>query len=156
MKLKIGDKVPEFSVKDQNGKVITNEKFEGKKWVLYFYPKEMTPGCTVQACNIRDNYESLTKLGIEIYGVSMDIESRHKKFIEKYNLPFPLIVDTDKKLIETFGVWGSKKFLGRTYDGIHRNTFVMNENNIIIGLIEKPKVKNHTSEILEIYNNCAI
>ena len=156
MKLKIGDKVPEFSVKDQNGKVITNEKFEGKKWVLYFYPKDMTPGCTVQACNIRDNYESLTKLGIEIYGVSMDIESRHKKFIEKYNLPFPLIVDTDKKLIETFGVWGSKKFLGRTYDGIHRNTFVMNENNIIIGLIEKPKVKNHTSEILEIYNNCAI
>lgn len=152
MKLKVNDKVPSFLTKDQEGNEISSQTLKGKKWVLYFYPKDMTPGCINQACNIRDHYEDLKKQGIQIFGVSMDTEKRHQRFVEKYKLPFPLIVDTEKKLIEAFGVWGPKKFMGRTYDGIHRNTFIMNEENTIIGLIEKPKVKDHAREILEFYN----
>lgn len=152
MKLKVNDKVPSFLTKDQEGNEISSQTLKGKKWVLYFYPKDMTPGCINQACNIRDNYEDLKKQGIQIFGVSMDTEKRHQRFVEKYKLPFPLIVDCEKKLIEAFGVWGPKKFMGRTYDGIHRNTFIMNEENTIIGLIEKPKVKDHAREILEFYN----
>lgn len=152
MKLKVNDKVPSFLTKDQEGNEISSQTLKGKKWVLYFYPKDMTPGCINQACNIRDNYEDLKKQGIQIFGVSMDSEKRHQRFVEKYKLPFPLIVDSEKKLIEAFGVWGPKKFMGRTYDGIHRNTFIMNEENTIIGLIEKPKVKDHAREILEFYN----
>lgn len=152
MKLKVNDKVPSFVTKDQEGHEISSQTLKGKKWVLYFYPKDMTPGCINQACNIRDHYEDLKKQGIQIFGVSMDSEKRHQRFVEKYKLPFPLIVDSEKKLIEAFGVWGPKKFMGRTYDGIHRNTFIMNEENTIIGLIEKPKVKDHAREILEFYN----
>jgi thioredoxin-dependent peroxiredoxin len=153
MKLKINDLTPDFKAKDQNGNEISSKNLMGSKWVLYFYPKDMTPGCTQQACNIRDNYNELKNESISIFGVSMDTESKHQRFIEKYSLPFPLIVDTEKELISAFGVWGPKKFLGKTYDGIHRTTFVFNEKNTLIGVIEKPKVKDHTREILEIYKN---
>jgi peroxiredoxin Q/BCP len=151
--LKVGDFSPSFQAKDQNGNEINSEQFKGKKWVIYFYPKDLTPGCTTQACNIRDNYKLLQESGISIIGVSMDNENLHKRFIEKFDLPFPLIADTDKKVIETFGVWGTKKFMGKVYDGIHRTTFLINEENKIVGIIEKPNTKNHSQEILELFKN---
>jgi thioredoxin-dependent peroxiredoxin len=149
--LKIGDFAPSFIGKNQNGEEINSDQFKGKKWVIYFYPKDLTPGCTTQACNIRDNYSLLKEKGIFIIGVSMDNEKLHQRFIEKFDLPFPLIADTDKKIIEAFGVWGTKKFMGKVYDGIHRTTFLINENNEIIGIIEKPNTKHHSKEILEIF-----
>ncbi|TXI86296.1 MAG: thioredoxin-dependent thiol peroxidase [Crocinitomicaceae bacterium] len=151
--LKINDTAPSFAGKDESGKLIQSSDFEGKKYALYFYPKDNTPGCTVQACNLRDNYAALTAEGIAIIGVSMDSEVAHQKFIAKYELPFPLIADTDKQIIESFGVWGPKKFMGKEYDGIHRTTFVMDEENKIRGIISKPKTKDHAAEILEIFNS---
>jgi peroxiredoxin Q/BCP len=151
--LKVNDKAPNFVGLDQQGKTIQTADFAGKKYAVYFYPKDNTPGCTVQACNLRDNYDALSTAGISIIGVSMDTEVSHLKFISKFELPFPLIADTDKKVIETFQVWGPKKFMGKDYDGIHRTTFVMDENNVIQGIISKPKTKEHASEILEIFNN---
>ena len=133
------------------GKTIQTADFAGKKYAVYFYPKDNTPGCTVQACNLRDNYDALAAAGISIIGVSMDSEVSHQKFISKFELPFPLIADTDKKVIEAFQVWGPKKFMGKEYDGIHRTTFVMDENNVIQGIISKPKTKDHAIEILEIF-----
>ena len=150
--LKVNDKAPNFVVLDQQGKTIQTADFAGKKYAVYFYPKDNTPGCTVQACNLRDNYDALAAAGISIIGVSMDSEVSHQKFISKFDLPFPLIADTDKKVIEAFQVWGPKKFMGKEYDGIHRTTFVMDENNVIQGIISKPKTKDHASEILEIFN----
>jgi len=150
--LKVNDKAPNFAVLDQQGKTIQTADFAGKKYAVYFYPKDNTPGCTVQACNLRDNYDALAAAGISIIGVSMDSEVSHQKFISKFELPFPLIADTDKKVIEAFQVWGPKKFMGKDYDGIHRTTFVMDENNVIQGIISKPKTKEHASEILEIFN----
>jgi peroxiredoxin Q/BCP len=126
--------------------------FKGKKLAIYFYPKDNTPGCTVQACNLRDNYKLLSDNGIQILGVSADSIASHQKFIDKFALPFPLIADEDKKVIETFGVWGPKKFMGKEYDGIHRTTFVINEDQQIVGILEKPKTKAHAEEILEIFN----
>jgi peroxiredoxin Q/BCP len=150
--LKVNDKAPNFAGLDQQGKTIQTADFAGKKYAVYFYPKDNTPGCTVQACNLRDNYNALASAGISIIGVSMDSEVSHQKFISKFELPFPLIADTDKKVIEAFQVWGPKKFMGKEYDGIHRTTFVMDENNVIQGIISKPKTKDHASEILEIFN----
>jgi len=150
--LKVNDKAPNFAGLDQQGKTIQTADFAGKKYAVYFYPKDNTPGCTVQACNLRDNYDALAAAGISIIGVSMDSEVSHQKFISKFELPFPLIADTDKKVIEAFQVWGPKKFMGKDYDGIHRTTFVMDENNVIQGIISKPKTKEHASEILEIFN----
>lgn len=150
--LKVNDKAPNFAGLDQQGKTIQTADFAGKKYAVYFYPKDNTPGCTVQACNLRDNYDALVAAGISIIGVSMDSEVSHQKFISKFELPFPLIADTDKKVIEAFQVWGPKKFMGKEYDGIHRTTFVMDENNVIQGIISKPKTKDHASEILEIFN----
>ena len=147
--LKIGDKAPEFSGVNQNGEEIKLNNFKGKKLVIYFYPKDMTPGCTVQACNLRDNYEELQKKGYEILGVSADSEKRHTSFIKNFDLPFDLIADTDKSIINAFGIWGPKKFMGRTFDGIHRKTFVIDEAGIIENIIEKVKTKNHTAQILE-------
>jgi len=147
--LKIGDKAPEFSGVNQNGEEIKLNNFKGKKLVIYFYPKDMTPGCTVQACNLRDNYEELQKKGYEIIGVSADSEKRHTTFIKNFDLPFDLIADTDKSIINAFGIWGPKKFMGRTFDGIHRKTFVIDEAGIIENIIEKVKTKNHTAQILE-------
>lgn len=148
----VKDQAPNFVGVDQQGKTIQTADFAGKKYAVYFYPKDNTPGCTVQACNLRDNYDALAKAGISIIGVSMDSEVSHQKFIDKFDLPFPLIADTDKKVIEAFQVWGPKKFMGKEYDGIHRTTFIMDEKNVIQGIISKPKTKDHASEILEIFN----
>lgn len=150
MQLKIGNKAPDFSGKDQNGKTIQLSDYNGKKVAIYFYPKDNTPGCTVQACNLRDNDAALTKAGIQIIGVSADSSASHVKFIDKFSLPFPLIADEDKTIIQQFGVWGPKKFMGKEYDGIHRTTFIIDENKTIIGIIEKPKTKEHAEEILSL------
>jgi len=151
-KINEGEKAPSFEGKDQNGKTIKLEGFKGKKVVLYFYPKDDTPGCTAEACNLRDNYKSLMDKGIQIIGVSADTEAKHQKFIEKYSLPFPLIADTEKEVIEAFGVWGEKKFMGKVYDGIHRVTYVIDEEGIVIKRFDKVKTKEHTKQILEALN----
>ena len=149
--LKVGDLAPIFSAKDQDGNTIDSIKYNGKKWVIYFYPKDQTPGCIAQACNIRDNYSLLLNEGISIIGVSADNQKSHLNFIEKQQIPFPLIADEDKKVIEAFGVWGEKKFMGKIYDGIHRTTFLINEEGIIVGIIDKPNTKAHAEEILELF-----
>jgi peroxiredoxin Q/BCP len=149
--LKVGDKAPQFEAKDQNGKIISSSEFEGKNWVIYFYPKDQTPGCIAQACNIRDNYTVLMQKGIQIIGVSADSAKSHLNFIEKQNIPFPLIADEEKEVIRAFGVWGEKKFMGKIYDGIHRTTFMINREGVIIGILDKPKTKAHAEEILEFY-----
>ena len=151
--LKIGDKAPNFAALDENGKEISLKDYNGKKLVIYFYPKDMTPGCTTQSCNLRDNYALLQENGFEILGVSADDEKRHLKFIDKYDLPFSLIADVDKKMINDFGVWGEKKFMGKVYDGIHRTTFVIDEEGTIINVIEKVKTKAHAEQILEELKN---
>jgi peroxiredoxin Q/BCP len=148
-KLKIGDTIPAFVSEDQNGNQIDSKNLVGKKLVVYFYPKDNTPGCTAQACNIRDNYEQLLAYNIQIIGISADSLKSHQSFTTKYELPFPLLLDEDKKVIEAFGVWGTKKFMGKVYDGIHRTTFLFNEEGKVVSVIEKPNTKNHTEEILK-------
>ena len=147
-KLKEGDKAPEFKGKDQNGNTVSLSDFKGSKLVLYFYPKDSTPGCTSQACNLRDNYEILLEKGYKVVGVSADSEKSHQKFIEKYNLPFPLIADTEKEIIQAYGVWAPKKFMGKEFLGIVRTTFVINEEGIIEEIIGKVKTKDHTAQII--------
>jgi peroxiredoxin Q/BCP len=147
--IKEGDKAPNFKGKDQNGKVVSLKDFTGKKLVIYFYPKDNTPGCTVEACNLRDNYSRLKKKGYEILGVSADDETKHLKFIEKFDLPFSLIADVDLKVIKAFDVWGEKKFIGKTYDGINRTTFVIDAKGKIERVITSVDTKNHTEQILE-------
>jgi len=147
--LKEGDKAPAFSGKDQDGNTISLANFSGKKLILYFYPKDDTPGCTAEACNLRDNYEALLEQGFAVAGVSADTEAKHRKFIDKYELPFPLIADVDKEIIEAFGVWGPKKFMGKTYDGIHRVTFVIDGEGTIEKVFTKVKTKDHTAQILD-------
>lgn len=150
-KLKIGDKAPDFKGLNQNGEQVALSDYKGKKLVIYFYPKDLTPGCTAQACNLKENYDELKQKGFEILGVSADNEARHLKFIEKYELPFALLADTDHEVIKSFGVWGPKKFMGKEYEGIIRTTFVIDENGIIEHIIEKVKTKNHTEQILELF-----
>ena len=147
--LKIGDSAPVINSVDQNGDSITLEQFKGSKVVLYFYPKDMTPGCTIQSCNLRDNYQLLLDKGYVVLGCSADSPERHQKFIAKYDLPFPLISDESKEVLNAYGVCGPKKFMGKEYDGIHRTTFVIDENGIIKDIITKVKTKAHTSQILE-------
>jgi peroxiredoxin Q/BCP len=147
-KLKVGDKAPNFNSIDEQGNSISLSDYKGKKLVLFFYPKASTPGCTVEACNLRDNYERFQSLGYEILGVSADSEKHQSNFKNKYNFPYPLLADEDKSVIKAFGVWGEKKFMGRTYDGIHRTTFVINEEGILEDIILKVKTKNHTIQIL--------
>ena len=147
-KLKIGDTAPEINSVDQNNEPITLEQFKGKKVVLYFYPKDMTPGCTVQSCNLRDNYKELLAKGYVVLGCSADSPARHVKFIEKYDLPFSLISDEEKKVVEDYGVWALKKFMGKEYMGINRTTFIIDEKGIIEDIIEKVNTKEHTSQIL--------
>jgi peroxiredoxin Q/BCP len=144
----VGDLAPEINSIDQNGELITLKQFKGKKIVLYFYPKDMTPGCTIQSCNLRDNYQKLLDNGYVVLGCSADSSARHLKFIAKHDLPFPLISDENKEVLNAYGVWGLKKFMGREYDGIHRTTFVINENGIIEDIISKVKTKEHSSQIL--------
>lgn len=145
--LKIGDQAPELDIKDQNGKVHKIVDYQGKKIILYFYPKDMTPGCTTQSCDLRDNYESLKADGFEVIGVSADDEKRHQKFIEKHSLPFNLLADVDRDLLNRYGVWGEKKFMGKIYDGIHRTTFIIDEKGMIENIIKKVKTKIHTEQI---------
>ncbi len=151
--LNVGDQAPEFTSIDQNGKSVSLNEFTGKKVVIYFYPKDNTPGCTAQACNIRDNYEVIQNEGIVILGVSADTEKKHQSFIEKFDLPFSLLADTERELLNLYGVWGEKKFMGKIYDGIHRTTFILNGEHKILAIIEKPKTKDHTREILEVYKS---
>jgi peroxiredoxin Q/BCP len=146
--LNIGDKAPEFNAIDQDGKEINLSQYAGKKVILYFYPKDNTPGCTAEACDLRDNYDHLTNNGFDVIGVSTDSEKSHQKFIEKYNLPFRLIADTDKKVSEAFGVYGLKKFMGKEYMGINRTTFVIDENGMIENVVEKVDTKNHTAQLV--------
>ena len=146
--LKTGDKAPKINSIDQNGEVITLDQFKGKKIVLYFYPKDMTPGCTVQSCNLRDNYQMLLDKGYVVLGCSADSQEKHIKFIEKYDLPFPLISDESKEVLNSYGVWGPKKFMGKEYDGINRTTFVIDEKGLIEDIITKVKTKDHTSQII--------
>lgn len=152
MALNIGDKIPSLLGFDENGNEIKSADYKGKKLVIYFYPKDNTPGCTAQACSLRDNYEEFLKNGYAILGVSADSADSHKNFIAKHNLPFPLIADVDKELIKTFGVWQEKKNFGKTYMGIVRTTFVIDEEGTIKEKIEGRKVdtKNHSSQILEL------
>ena len=147
--LKVGDKAPDFKVNDEDGNSISSKDYKGKKWVVFFYPKANTPGCTAEACNLRDNYKELQKEGYELLGVSADSEKRQKNFREKYNFPFPLLADEDKEVINAFGVWGPKKFMGREFDGIHRKTFIIDENGIITRVIDKVKTKDHAAQILD-------
>tara|TARA_R110000868_G_scaffold135296_1_gene347800 strand:+ start:28 stop:477 length:450 start_codon:yes stop_codon:yes gene_type:complete len=146
--LKIGDKVPAFSSKDQDGNVVNLSDYLGKKLIVFFYPKASTPGCTAEACNLRDNYKELQAQGYELLGVSADSEKRQANFKDKYKFPFPLLADEDHIVINTFGVWGSKKFMGRVYDGIHRMTFVIDEKGIVSNVIEKVKTKDHAAQLL--------
>ncbi len=147
-KLKPGDKSPDFKGKDQDGNIISLDDFKGHKLVLYFYPKDSTPGCTSQACNLRDNYDWLLEKGYRVIGVSADSEKSHKKFIEKHNLPFPLIADTEKEVLKAYDVWGPKKFMGREFLGINRTTFVIDEEGVISEVISKVKTKDHTAQIV--------
>jgi peroxiredoxin Q/BCP len=146
--LKPGDNAPVFSGIDQDGNNINLNDFKGKKVVLYFYPKDSTPGCTAQACDLRDNYDNLLSKGYVVIGVSADNQKSHQKFIEKYSLPFPLIADVEKEIIKAYGVWGPKKFMGKTYDGIHRTTFVISDDGKIEEIIDKVQTKDHTKQIL--------
>jgi peroxiredoxin Q/BCP len=150
--LKEGDKAPVFKGKDQSGKELTLTDLKGKKVILYFYPKDMTPGCTAQACNLRDNYDALLKKGYAVVGVSVDGEKSHQKFAEKYDLPFPLLADDNKEIVTQYGVFGEKQMMGKTYDGVYRTTFLINENGVIDKIIKKPDTKNHTEEILKIWS----
>jgi len=147
--LKEGDKAPAFQAKDQNGKKVSLSEFKGKKVVLYFYPEDDTPTCTVQACNLRDNYALLRKNGFEVIGVSPNDEKSHKKFETKFNLPFTLLADPDHTIINKYGVWGEKQMFGNKYMGVHRTTFVINEKGIISKIFLRPKNKQHAEEIVE-------
>ena len=149
MTSKEGRKAPAFTGVDQNGNTVSLKDFLGKRVVLYFYPKDDTPSCTAQACNLRDNYQQLLEEGIQVIGISADTVKSHKKFENKYKLPFPLIADEEKKIIEKYGVWGEKKFMGRTFDGIHRTTFLIDEGGKIRKIITRPNTKNHTQQVLE-------
>lgn len=146
--LKTGDKAPNFSGLDQDGKSHTLADYKGKKLVVFFYPKASTPGCTAEACDLRDNFNKFEAQNYALLGVSADSAKAQSKFIEKYDLPFPLLADEDKSVINAFGVWGPKKFMGKEYDGIHRTTFVINENGIIEEVIDKVKTKEHAVQIL--------
>jgi peroxiredoxin Q/BCP len=146
--LKSGDKAPDFSVNDQDGKVASLKDYRGKKVILYFYPKDDTTGCTAEACNLRDNYPFIIKRNYEIIGVSADTMKSHKKFIAKYNLPFRLLADTEREIINKYGVWGEKMLFGRKYMGILRTTFLINEKGIIEEVIKEVDTKSHAEQIL--------
>ena len=147
--LKVGDKVPDFKGVDQDGNAISYQDFVGKKLVVFFYPKASTPGCTAEACDLRDNENALKAQGYHLVGVSADSVKRQKNFAEKNSLPFPLIADENHDVLNAFGVWGPKKFMGREFDGIHRTTFIIDEKGVITDVIEKVKTKEHAKQILE-------
>ena len=144
-----GQKAPDFKAKDQNGNSISLSDFSGKDVILYFYPKDDTPGCTAEACSFRDNYQSLLKEGFEVLGVSTDDEKSHQKFITKYSLPFSLIADTDKKIVEAYGVWVEKNMYGKKYMGVARKTFIIDKNGLIKKIIDKVDTKNSSGQVLD-------
>ncbi|WP_223548374.1 thioredoxin-dependent thiol peroxidase [Aestuariivivens sp. NBU2969] len=146
--LKEGDKAPSFEAKDEQGNIIKLSDYKGKKLVIFFYPKANTPGCTLEACNLRDNYAELKAQGYDILGVSADTEKKQANFKQKFDFPYPLLADEDKVVINAFGVWGPKKFMGREFDGIHRITFLINEEGAIERVIDKVKTKDHARQIL--------
>jgi thioredoxin-dependent peroxiredoxin len=152
LQLKEGLKAPYFEGIDQNGNTVKLNDFTGKKVILYFYPKDNTPGCTAEACNLRDNHETLIKKGFAVIGISADTEKSHKSFADKYSLPFPLIADTSKKILNDYGVWGEKKLYGKTYMGVLRTTFVIDEKGIIEKIVEKVNTADHTEQIFKMYN----
>lgn len=154
--LKIGDQVTDFSSTDQNGKTLKLSDFQGKKLIIFFYPKASTPGCTTQACNLRDGYQLLKEKGYEIIGISADSVHKQTNFTAKNNLPFVLLADENKEIIKQFGVWGEKKFMGKIFDGIHRATFILDENHVVTHVINKVKTKEHTQQILEIIDNLKV
>ena len=144
-----GMKAPDFSGKDQSGNEISLADLHGRKVILYFYPKDNTPGCTTESCNLRDNYRELIKKGFEVIGVSADSEKSHQNFIDKYNLPFNLISDSGKEILKAYGAWGLKKLYGKEYEGILRKTFIIDEQGVILKIINKVDTKNHTNQILD-------
>ena len=146
--LKVGDRMPEFEVVDQDGKIVRTADFAGKKTIVYFYPKDNTPGCTAEACNLRDNYDALKDQGYTIVGVSKDSDASHRKFIEKYSLPFTLLSDKSTQMLQDFGAWGEKKMCGKVSIGTLRRTFVFSEEGILEKIIEKVDTKNHAAQIL--------
>ncbi len=146
--IEVGQPIPSFSSTDDAGNTVTSESLKGKKTVLYFYPKDDTPGCTAEACDLRDNYNVLLKAGYNVLGVSPDDQKKHQKFRAKYELPFPLLADTDNSVATAFGVWVEKNMYGKTYMGIKRTTFLIDENGIVAEVIEKVDTKNHTAQIL--------
>lgn len=146
--LEIGNRMPDFSAADQNGNIVKSADLIGKKTVVYFYPKANTPGCTDEACSLRDNYERFLALGYNVIGISKDSVKAQKNFSDKYALPFPLLADTDALIIKAFGAWGEKKLYGKTYEGILRKTFIFNENGILEEIIDKVNTKNHAEQIL--------
>lgn len=146
--LEIGNRMPDFSAADQNGNIVKSADLIGKKTVVYFYPKANTPGCTAEACSLRDNYERFLALGYNVIGISKDNVKAQKNFSDKYALPFPLLADTDALIIKAFGAWGEKKLYGKTYEGILRKTFIFNENGILEEIIDKVNTKNHAEQIL--------
>lgn len=147
--LQVGDKVPSFEAKDQDGNTINLSDYKGKKLIVFFYPRANTPGCTAEACNLRDNYAELQAQGYELLGVSEDSQRKQSNFKKKFDFPFPLLADEDHTVINTFGVWGPKKFMGREFDGIHRKTFVINEEGSISRVIDKVKTKDHAAQLLD-------
>ena len=149
--LNVGDKAPNFVALNEFGQSTSLSDFLGKKVILYFYPKDMTPGCTAESCNLGENYSLLKGKGFIVLGVSPDSTNSHQKFIDKYNLPFSLIADEDKAVIKAFGVWGPKKFMGKEYDGVHRTTFIIDEDGVIEKVFSNVKTKDHTNQILESY-----
>ena len=152
-KIKEGDKAPAINAVDENGNKVKLSDFKGKKVILFFYPKDNTPGCTAESCNLRDNYKALKKKGFEVLGVSPDSEKSHQKFIDKYDLPFTLVADTEKEVSKKYGVYGKKKFMGKEYMGIIRTTFVIDEKGKIEKIFDKVKTKEHSEQILEITSN---
>jgi thioredoxin-dependent peroxiredoxin len=147
--LQVGNPLPEISVNDESGKSVNLADFIGRKLVVFFYPKANTPGCTAEACDLRDHYKELQDAGYQILGVSADTEKAQASFKNKFNFPYPLLADVDKQLINVFGVWGEKKFMGKTYDGIHRTTFVFDEKGKVERVITQVKTKEHATQILE-------
>ncbi|MDY7395615.1 thioredoxin-dependent thiol peroxidase [Aureibaculum sp. 2210JD6-5] len=146
--LKVGDKAPEFEAKDQTGKTIKLSDYKGEKLVLFFYPRANTPGCTDEVCNLRDNYATLKEKGYKLLGVSADTARKQGNFIKKNSLPFPLLADVDRTVIDSYKVWGPKKFMGREFDGIYRTTFIIDEEGIIENIITKVKTKDHAAQII--------
>ena len=151
MTLKQGDKAPAFTATDQDGNTVSLKDYKGQNVILYFYPKDDTPGCTAQSCNLRDNFDALKKKGVVVLGVSIDTEKSHKKFEKKFSLPFTLVADPEQKIVNAYGIWGEKNFMGRTFMGTIRTTFLINEQGKIAHIINKVDTKDHTAQILSVW-----